>query len=169
MHFSTPVCLSSREVSWQHLISNSKWSHRFYWLAGHWSPSYFHSGREVTGQFTNDTCRTIPQICINNTPKYVSQHFGFNRGVQQSHRKVSISFTQHQVNCFVLNWLPSEPIHPLSLKLVWDRGIAVLALGPGHLLLLIVTDVSQNDILRRRIEEMAGYLGGVISILDVSL
>lgn len=69
----------------------------------------------------------------------------------------------------MLNRLPSEPIHPLSLMLVWDRGIAVLALGPGHLLLLIVTDVSQNDILRRRIEEMAGYLGGVISILDVSL
>lgn len=110
-----------------------------------------------------------PQICINNTPKYVSQPFAFNWGVQQSCRKVSISFTQHQVNCFVLNRLPSEPIHPLSLMLVWDRGIAVLALGPGHLLLLIVTDVSQNDILRRRIEEMAGYLGGVISILDVSL
>lgn len=72
MHFSTPVCLSSRGVSWQHLISNSKWNHRFYWLAGHRSPSCFHSGGEVSGQFTSDTCRTIPQICINNTPRYVS-------------------------------------------------------------------------------------------------
>lgn len=72
-------------------------------------------------------------ISAEQCPKYTSEHFGFSQIFQQSHGRVSLCFTPCQVNHFVLSWLPSEPVHPFSLLLGWNRGTAILDLDPGHL------------------------------------